>query len=690
MIMSRKLARRRMLMWHQQQNVPAETSLIYVFREGDSDISSGYTKTSNKTTFENGVINLKPAYLVSSDRWHDSNLKISGADFSKYSKLYIECYCDWAITYADNSALVGYGSSSGFISSSEVAKSRKTIEFDLTDISESESGEYYIMANYDREDVNDDTESCLIIYNIWFEGTYNDSGDSGETEEPETPTVQTFNITFLGDNVVFTGNKTTTNETDYVARISAANGYEISSVTATINGDVVGSYVDGVLTIPKENITGDIIVEAVTTVIVVEPDPVYYSVNTNLTNTTIEPDIETIEEGSFHSAVITPADGYELGYVSVMMSGADITDSCYQNGTISIEEATGDIAITASASEREVEPTSYIIYENGSSTINYGSISEHPQNGSFISTVDGEYGYSIGTECIESYAGYATKNSSGGIGLIPQGETYAGNGGWQLTLDTSQIKTPGAMYITVSRDSYDGSTGAVYIGGTLYQSAQEWILEVINGDSTALSVSPGTGEYTYECNVDNPQEGVIVNGCVGVVGTDSVNMYVTKIEYVTNASVETDDSYNIFGNGVYGENIAWKADYASGSYIEDNNILQLFDNNDGNDGNYDDTGYPIVGFLNNKEDVGFDFTDYNTLNIETTIVVHEGVTNGCKMMYGANNSYNTRNAEDWIYLTAHSGGTVVNSMDISGASGMKYIHVTGNNQAYISRVWLGK
>lgn len=78
---------------------------------------------------------------------------------------------------------------------------------------------------------------------------------------------------------------------------------------------------------------------------------VYYSVNATLTNVTLTGGANSVEAGQSYTATLTIPSGYEWKTVKVTMGGTDITASAYSNGVISIAQVTGNIVITASATE---------------------------------------------------------------------------------------------------------------------------------------------------------------------------------------------------------------------------------------------------------------------------------------------------------------------------------------------------
>lgn len=87
---------------------------------------------------------------------------------------------------------------------------------------------------------------------------------------------------------------------------------------------------------------------------------VYYTVTNNLTNCTNSNSATQAISEQAYTATITADSGYELASVTVTMGGTDITSSAVGDGVINISSVTGDIVITASATETTVEITNWI------------------------------------------------------------------------------------------------------------------------------------------------------------------------------------------------------------------------------------------------------------------------------------------------------------------------------------------
>ena len=80
---------------------------------------------------------------------------------------------------------------------------------------------------------------------------------------------------------------------------------------------------------------------------------VYHMVTTSLTHVTLTGGSATVEDGTSYSATLTPASGYDMASVTVMMGSANITSTVYNSstGAISIASVTDDLTITATATE---------------------------------------------------------------------------------------------------------------------------------------------------------------------------------------------------------------------------------------------------------------------------------------------------------------------------------------------------
>lgn len=126
-------------------------------------------------------------------------------------------------------------------------------------------------------------------------------------------------------------------------------------------------------------------------------EPTTYTITNNLTNVTNSNSITTIEEGSSYSATLSPSGGYEISTVTVTMGGIDVTSSVYSNGSVNITNVTGNIVITATATESSTEVTSYTITKNLTNVTINNSLSSINEGASYSATLTANSGYTLGT-----------------------------------------------------------------------------------------------------------------------------------------------------------------------------------------------------------------------------------------------------------------------------------------------------
>lgn len=77
----------------------------------------------------------------------------------------------------------------------------------------------------------------------------------------------------------------------------------------------------------------------------------YYKITKNLTNVSTTSTYRYLLDTSKYTIVLTPTDGYTINSVTVTMGGVDITNTVYSNGKVVINGCTGDIVITANATQ---------------------------------------------------------------------------------------------------------------------------------------------------------------------------------------------------------------------------------------------------------------------------------------------------------------------------------------------------
>lgn len=145
-----------------------------------------------------------------------------------------------------------------------------------------------------------------------------------------------------------------------------------------------------------------------------EPDvPVVttYTITNNLTNVSTDNPVATVTENSGYTAILTPDTDFVFDSVTVTMGGIDVTSDVYTDGAIVITAVTGNIVITAIASEPQSEEVTLLksitgdgaswidtefILEDSTHTIEISAkLDEEVKTGVFA--LFGSDGYNVGT-----------------------------------------------------------------------------------------------------------------------------------------------------------------------------------------------------------------------------------------------------------------------------------------------------
>lgn len=93
---------------------------------------------------------------------------------------------------------------------------------------------------------------------------------------------------------------------------------------------------------------------------------IYYTITNSLINVTNNNTATSISQNSTYNGILTANENYVLDSVTITMGGLDITSTSYNNGNINIPSVTGDIVITAVATESTNKPSDYEIYLDAS------------------------------------------------------------------------------------------------------------------------------------------------------------------------------------------------------------------------------------------------------------------------------------------------------------------------------------
>ena len=94
-----------------------------------------------------------------------------------------------------------------------------------------------------------------------------------------------------------------------------------------------------------------------------------YSITYALTDCTVSNPATSAAEGSSYTATLSTYSAYEISSVSITMGGTDVTGTTYSSGTISIPNVTGNIVITAVATQRSATLSSISAVYTQSGTV---------------------------------------------------------------------------------------------------------------------------------------------------------------------------------------------------------------------------------------------------------------------------------------------------------------------------------
>ena len=173
----------------------------------------------------------------------------------------------------------------------------------------------------------------------------------------------------------------------YRTTIVPTTGYVLNSVTCTMGG-VTQPVQGGVINIA--NVTGNITITA--TAGAPAPTPTTYTVTNNLTNATNSNSATTITEGESYTAYISPIENYKIDSLTCTMGGVQQTIT---NNTINIASVSGNIVVTAVASEDTPPAVSYTVTNNLTHATNSNEATTVGEGSAYSATISAEQGYHI-------------------------------------------------------------------------------------------------------------------------------------------------------------------------------------------------------------------------------------------------------------------------------------------------------
>lgn len=217
----------------------------------------------------------------------------------------------------------------------------------ITDVQLTNDGSNYISAT--------SFSNTLASFNVssWNSGTYSTCYLKViYTETTPTPTPNTYNITYNLTNCSKNNTNTSIAEGEsYSCTITSNDGYTIDSITVTMGGNNITSSAVSGNTITINSVSGDIVITAVATETSSGGDTNTYTITYNLSNCISNNNNTIIDKGGSYTALITPNSDYTMRSITVMMGGTDVTSTVVNNYTINITNVTGNIVITATATQ---------------------------------------------------------------------------------------------------------------------------------------------------------------------------------------------------------------------------------------------------------------------------------------------------------------------------------------------------
>ena len=212
------------------------------------------------------------------------------------------------------------------------------------------------------------SNSATFNVSSWPKGTYtNCQLKVSYVEESSGSELTITNInagTFTTSDIATISYTTNSSVTKHEFRMNKAYAYSDGSDRVTSNGNNhTLKFNAGDLSAGAKN--GSIRVtdasgntaESDFTLTITEAAPTSYTITKNLSNCSCSNNTSSVTSGSSYVAIITANSGYNLSSLTVTMRGSDITASVVSESTISISNVTGNIVITARATQQQTPST---------------------------------------------------------------------------------------------------------------------------------------------------------------------------------------------------------------------------------------------------------------------------------------------------------------------------------------------
>ena len=257
-----------------------------------------------------------------------------------------------------------------------------------------------------------------------------------------------------------------------------------------------------------------------------------HTITNNLTNCTTNNNNESVLSNSSYSAIITANNGYTNLSITVTMGEIDITSNVVRGNIINIPNVTGNISITARATQSSTEVVidesleiltsfNYINMTEGGYKVLYVKLSKQPTSNVVVNISSSSPNLSLSKSSLTfTNTNWYTSQS---VNVISSSDTNTIDEMYQLTLSSSRLSDK-IVTIDVTDESNSGFE-------VLYNNG-----ELISGAS--LSLTNATDNGTYITTNMNADESIIISGyklnlnkndkvhlLVGLATTDPASIY---------------------------------------------------------------------------------------------------------------------------------------------------------------------
>ena len=287
-----------------------------------------------------------------------------------------------------------------------------------------------------------------------------------------------------------------------------------------------------------------------------------HTITNNLTNCTTNNNNESVLSNSSYSAIITANNGYTNLSITVTMGEIDITSNVVRGNVINIPNVTGNISITARATQSSTEVVidesleiltsfNYINMTEGGYKVLYVKLSKQPTSNVVVNISSSSSNLSLSkSSLIFTNTNWYTSQS---VNVISSSDTNTIDEMYQLTLSSSGLSDK-IVTIDVTDESNSGFE-------VLYNNG-----ELISGAS--LSLTNATDNGTYITTNMNADESIAISGyklnlnkndkvhlLVGLATTDPASIYSIRFMQLGDNSANDISGSNMISEEAISKNL---------------------------------------------------------------------------------------------------------------------------------------